>query len=56
VHRNVKGELAVVGLLLKVGHPANRLIDDVIMKAPLKEDRRSSRGHAERPGRAAPAR
>ena len=44
VHRNVKGELAVVGVLLKVGHPANRLIDDVIMKAPLKE------GSAEFPG------
>jgi carbonic anhydrase len=30
VHRNVKGELAVVDVLLKVGYPASRLIDDVI--------------------------
>lgn len=37
VHRNVLGDLAVVGVLLKAGTAPNRLIDDIMNHAPMTE-------------------
>lgn len=44
VHRDVLGNLAVVGVMLKVGAPPNRLLDDIIAASPLTEGTQAIEG------------
>jgi carbonic anhydrase len=45
VHRNVLGDLAVIGVLMNVGSHPNELVDEIISEAPITAG--TSKGHRE---------